>query len=417
MCKLIADLVGADKHVVGEMVHRLERAAGLPGVDVRLTGEIYGRTHMKMRELGLDPNDTTGKELYHALMNLANLHDEFIARRLGVVDRTKTDEVAGAVAHTLSRMRVPKHAWIIRGAVIKRMLRANPPKSLMHALHYRSADSMIKREPARLLLTMAQHTETKAWRERWLGQMKKLGPSDFEERDITIHYLDELKWSAALQDAGAVHHANTFYSVDAGYIIMTPLPARPVKGLCLALLLTSLHYIHEIRAYSTYIKFHQLSANFSEKLTDISRQPHGAHGKIAGNDIHWRIVHRYYGTTKRILHPEVFEPHVQPEDLWYRKAEDVLYRIEPALHFWKGLDYIGLPRTDGPISFNLMDVLLNMTNGISYESRLTYHLRDSLWNEMLIRYVGQRPLERQLLAHLEEQTIDTMTFNEMEFSL
>lgn len=416
MCKLIADLVGADRRIVGEMVQRLERASGLPGVDIRLTGEIYGRTHMKMRELGLDPNDTTGKELYQALMNLADLHDSFVAKRLGIQDRQKTDEVAEAVANLLNRMHIPKHAWILKGATIKRMLKANPPKSLMHSLHYRSVDSMVKRESPRLLLVMAQHTETKHWHERWAAAVKKLTPSDFESREITIHYLDELKWSAALQAANTSHQANTFYSVEAGYIMITPIPNRSTRGQCLMLLLVALHYVHEIRAYSTYVKFHQMSGQFTDKLADISRHRHGDHAAIAGQSLHWRIVHRYYGTSRRILHPEVFDPHVQPEDLWYRKAESLLYRIEPALHFWHNLDYIGLPRTDGSISFNLLDVLYNLAGAVPYESRANYHQRDALWNEMLTRYIDQRPLERQLLSHLDEQTLDVdVAFNDMEF--
>ena len=116
-----------------------------------------------------------------------------------------------------------------------------------------------------------------------------------------------------------------------------------------------------------------------------------------------------------MLHPEVFEPHVQPEDLWYRKAESLLYRIEPALYFWHNLDYIGLPRTDGPISFNLLDVLFNLAGNVPYESRVSYHLRDSVWNEILIRYMSQRSLERQLLTHLDEQTMDDVVLSDMEF--
>ena len=151
VCKLIAELVGADKQIVSEVVRRFERSSGEPGVDIRLTGEIYGRLHMKARELGLDPNDTTARELYHSLISLADLHDQFIAKRFGIDDRTDTDQVLSSVVATVNRMHMPRQAWIIKGSAVKKLLKSEPPKKLLHDLHYRSFDSMLKREPARLL--------------------------------------------------------------------------------------------------------------------------------------------------------------------------------------------------------------------------------------------------------------------------
>lgn len=415
MCKLIADLVGADKQIVSEVVHRFERSSGEPGVDIRLTGEIYGRLHMKVRELGLDPNDTTARELYHSLISLADLHDQFIAKRFGIEDRTNTDQVLSSVVSIINRMHLPHHAWVIKGSVLKKLLKAVPPKKLMHDLHYRSLDSMLKREPARLLLNMARHVEPDTWQQRFDARLEHLMPSDFEQKDIDVVYLDELKWSAAIEEVSLSRHTNIFYSPEAGNILVTPLPKRGKHGMTLASTIMILHYINEIRTHSTYLKFHQLMPGFGKKIRDITSKQGVHHAVMAGQPLHWRIVHKYYGTTKRVLHPEVFEPHVQPEDLAYRKAEDVLYRIEPALHFWKDLDYVGVNHPSGPISFNLMDVVLNLFNDVPYDQRINYHMRDALWNELLIRYVGQRSLERQLLQHLDAQTMTEEFSPDLEF--
>ncbi len=416
VCKLIAELVGADKQIVSEVVHRLERASGAPGIDIRLTGEIYGRLHMKVRELGLDPNDTTANELYRSLLSLADLHDQFLAKRFGIQDCTNADEVISTVVGIINKLHMPRHAWVIKGSTIKKLLKATPPKQLMHDLRYRSLESMLKREPARLLLNIARHIESEKWHEKFDAQCAKLSPTDFEQRDIEVQYLDALKWSAIVQDIAAKRHTNIFYSPEAGNVVITPLPSRGAHGLTLATFMMVLHNINEIRTHSTYLKFHQLMPGFGQKIRDITTSQQSAHVHMAGQPVHWRIVHRYYGTTTRILHPEVFEPHIQPEDMAYRKAEHVLYRFEPALHFWHDLDYIGVSHPSGAISFNLMDVVLNLLNNVPYEQRLNYHLRDSLWNELLVRYVGQRSLERQLLQHLDEQTIAEPSFSaDLEF--
>ena len=46
---------------------------------------------------------------------------------------------------------------------------------------------------------------------------------------------------------------------------------------------------------------------------------------MAGSHVHWRVIQRYFGKLENEYHPEIFEPHVQPEDLHWRKAEEALY--------------------------------------------------------------------------------------------
>jgi sugar/nucleoside kinase (ribokinase family) len=62
-------------------IARLERATGDAGIDVKLIGEIVDTSNRIMREIGLNPGDTTGRELYQALVALIR-RDEFQARQL-----------------------------------------------------------------------------------------------------------------------------------------------------------------------------------------------------------------------------------------------------------------------------------------------------------------------------------------------
>ena len=163
MCKLVADLVGADIRNVRDMFARMELHSGGPGVDLRLTGEIYGRIHMKMRELGLDPNDTTPHELYQSLMSLTALHDRFLVKRLGIDDPNDTSQISKAVVKIVNRMKFPKHSWALKPTAAKRLLKAMPPKSLMKQLNYRSLDSILKRESSTILLGVARNTEPVVW--------------------------------------------------------------------------------------------------------------------------------------------------------------------------------------------------------------------------------------------------------------
>ena len=67
MARFLKDLLQNDHPLFLMNIARLERAAGDPGIDVRLIGDITDKANHIIHELGLDPSDTTGSELYHAL--------------------------------------------------------------------------------------------------------------------------------------------------------------------------------------------------------------------------------------------------------------------------------------------------------------------------------------------------------------
>lgn len=417
MCKMIADLAGADRQLVKELIHRLEFASGAPGLDIRLTGEIYGALHMKMRALGLDPNDTTPHELYNSLMSLTKLHDDFLIRRLGIQEPYSADHVLPKVVQVLSTPRLSKTVWAMKPVVAKRLLKAVPPKNLMKELNYRSLDSLIKREPAIVLLTVARHLEPATWQQKMLDAYKKLGTNDFENRPITLEYLSDQRWQPLGRAIAQARRTNVMHAPETGAVLVLPMPNTERPGLALMSFLLVLHWMNEIRFSSTYYKFHHMQPNFGKLLSKSLTDQTEHHVELAGQSVHWRILHHYYGRADRLQHPEVFEPHIQSEDIAYRKAEAVLYQLEPALHFWHDLDYVGLPLADGkPLSFNLLDNAVNLVNGLNFDNRVTYHLRDSVWNELYSRYMGERALEQDILRQLDYRAIGNhVAVQDMEF--
>lgn len=416
MCKLIANLAGADEFVVKEMIRRLEGASGSPGIDIRLTSEIYGKLNMKMRELGLDPNDTTPTELYNSLQNMTMLHDKFLANRLGIDEHQNPDKVLPAVVHVINRLHVPKQVWALKPTAIKRLLKSNPPKALMKQLNYRSLDSMLKRESCAVLLTAASYIESSNWQLKILDQYKKIKSSDMEQTQAQIVYMDDTKWQHLSQFVADARRSSILHSVEAGAVVVLPMSPGVLKGLTITSMMMILHWLNEIRSYSTFFKFHHMQPDFGKLFGTTVREPTTDHVRLAGQPVHWRIIHRYYGSSNSRNHPELFRPHIQIEDIAYRKAESILYRLEPALHFWNDMDFVGLVKNDGPISFGLMDNALSLLNSLSYDRRINYHMRESVWNELYSRYIGQATLEKQLLLQLDEKYLDSEIINsELEF--
>jgi hypothetical protein len=176
-------------------------------------------------------------------------------------------------------------------------------------------------------------------------------------------------------------------------------------GLVTLDLALTLHYINEIRLYSSFFKLQQVKSDFSNIVIDTLNADRPEIAVMAGQRIHWRVIQRYFGKLKNEYHPEIFEPHVQPEDLHWRKAESVLFELDDQYGWWRDLDYIGVMHQNQPVSLNLVDVATCYSNGFEYKDRLYFHFRESLWNELFERYMGEKTLEQQVLKQLDNDMI------------
>lgn len=406
MSKYISELLDAPEPAFGQAIKQLERASGDASVDVRLTAEIVGKSHVKMRELGLDPQDTTNKELYAALQNLVAKHDGFLCRRFGGDDPSDVADILPRVKMIVDRLGIPKQAWAVRPSMVKRLLKSQPPKNLMKQLGYRSLESMLKREPVSHVLAAVRFTESDKWQHDFIQQYRKLRPGDFETRHIDMELLTSQKWQKLAHQYAHQQRRNIIPLIELGTVVIMPLPMTKMPGITLITTVMLLHYINEIRLYSAYFKMQQVKPDFGQILVRTLTDDPADHVNMGGQRIHWRIVQRHFGHAhQRRFYPEIFEPHVQPEDLEWRKAEEVLYRLEPALHFWHDLDYVAKPTKGKPVSFNLLDMAVCYVNGLDYEQRLADYFRDSLWNEICLRYIAEKPLEVQVLKQLDNELL------------
>jgi sugar/nucleoside kinase (ribokinase family) len=81
MARVLKDLLANNHPLFLMNIARLERATGNAGIDVRLIGDIADSASRTMREVGLDPANTTDHELYRAL-NAFVRRDEAHARQI-----------------------------------------------------------------------------------------------------------------------------------------------------------------------------------------------------------------------------------------------------------------------------------------------------------------------------------------------
>lgn len=405
MSRLISELLGATEPMFSIAVQQLEQASGKPGVDVRLTAEIIGLIQMKTRELGLDPKDTTGKELYHALLAHLRKNDEHFTKVIGGKAADSVATLMPLMKKAAEEVKIPRSCWVLKKSVAKEYLKRTPPPNIMKRLGYKSIDSMLKNENIFEIYGALRFAEGPEWLNEFDSHYNTMKPSDFEERQIEIIEMPADRWSDIAEPFVHKKRHNITHLKELGVILMLPVSIDKMPGITMTVMPLLFHYINEIRLYSAFFKLQQVKPDFAKIVVDTLIADPAEAAVMAGQKIHWRVIQRYFGKLENEYHPEMFEPHVQPEDLHWRKAENILYEIDPELGWWRDLDYVGVMHQNRPVTFNLMDVAVSYSNNTPYKERAVYHFRESLWNELFERYMGEKVLEQQVLKQLDNNLI------------
>ncbi len=75
MSKTLAKLLDQPEVLVEGLIKKLENFSTFNSTDIRLLADSNNKVRSKTVDLGLDPDDTTGPELYHSLL-VRFAHDE-----------------------------------------------------------------------------------------------------------------------------------------------------------------------------------------------------------------------------------------------------------------------------------------------------------------------------------------------------
>jgi hypothetical protein len=406
MAKFLRDLLDAEEPIFSRALKQLEQASGRTGADVRLIADITEKAHQSMRMLGLDPANTTGKELFRGLDARVADDNQRLAKIIGAHDPESVRDLIPYMIKAADSIEFNRKVFVLKRAKAKEFLRKMPPRILMKKLGYEDVDTMFAGEDFDELYTALRFSEGPEWLNEYNELFKTVTADDYEDRDIRILAMDHDKYVDLATHFVQKKLHNITHTKELGIIVVVPMHAERMRGLVLKSLPLLLHYLNEVKLYSSFFKLKSRQKDFGETVVETLIADPGNASQMAGSTIHWRVIQRYFGKLKDESHLEAFEPHVHPEDLHWRRAEDLLYQIDPLLEFWKDRDYVGLNMNENvPISFNLFDVSFSYSNSEPYEGRYAYHFRESLWNEIFARYMGFPNLEKQILQQLDNDMI------------
>jgi hypothetical protein len=383
MSKKLAELLDEPEVVVESVIKKLEHLSGWESTDVRLLAEISNKVRAKHLELGLDPNDTTGPELYHALIAKLKKDEE----KFSLPSTTILNQVSGVHKNY--------HVYSLKRNVAKELLRSHPPRRLMKQLSFRSVDSMLKRENICELYAGLAKIESPRWLNVFNKDLAKLTPSDFETQEIEIVKMTHKRWDN-IKDKN----------------IATPIPLLGSIAVwdtsvgSVSLAMNVCQSINELRTTSAHIKLKNVESNFGKSLVEIIQSQTEHPFKISVLPITWHTVFNYYGQRTSNEHTEFFGPHMLHEDIKAHNPLKLLSKISPVFNWWQDLEYVAAKSAEGLVSLNLYDIADSV--GRNFEQRSLQHSRQSLWHEFLNRYFAHPSVEQHFMQKLETQTVPVL---------
>lgn len=415
MTRALSELLGAREPSFHQGLRRLEAASGHTSADIRLSTEIERATRLKLKELGLDPQDTTGEELYAALQARVKDDDVRLSRQL-TEKYGAADAVHINVGKALNDLPVYKSCFALKTAVGRKLLAKLPPKQAMKALGYRSFESMLRREQLLNIYAAAWLLESASWRKSMADSYKKLAASDFEIRQFVALTPHSKHWQTLAETIVTQKKHNVVALKEFGAVVILPFPTAVPPAATMTALLMALHDMNEVRAGSTFLKLCQVRPDFGKYVQTVVAGEPALPADVLDGSVDWNTIQRYYARFGDRYREDIFEPHIQKEDLSWHSVEKALVHIAPSLSFWHHTSALGLHTGQQPVSMNVLDAALNFCNQLPYKYRIVHHFRRSLWGELVIRYLKHESVEQAVISSLESK-LNPEPANDEEYEL
>ncbi len=399
MSRLISDILQSPEPDFSHELQDWENMTGRTGRDLQLISDIAVARKQTLSKLGLDENDTTAKELFYALRHRAQDTNSHFEDFLDVDYTVTPEELMQKIITFINGLGIARDVWVVKHAAVKELLRAQPPKKLLRILGLRSVDSVLKRSNACELLSLAFEVESAEWTNRFQKKYKLFKPADFQAGKSNL-YLVEAAKAKKLYAGGYERTKLIIPNYETATILLFP-PHKRFPQDTLVLTLAILQALYDVRVYSAYFRFISVRPNFGPAFSKVMQA--GLPGGLYENKIGWRVLQRHFSRQPQSFE-NIEQPHFQYDDVVLEHPLQTLHGVLPDMNFWVDIPHVFVDDESGrPVSFHLMDVLLNASNKIPYEDSRHHSLRGTLWEELALRYLQHETLEAAVITNMEQE--------------
>lgn len=406
----IAKILRTDRDTIRLIEEKLGALTGKNNVMDKIIEENEAMIKNRLGDLGMAPN-ASAKEIYSALINKIKNDDNLLFSALkhpncgNINDCNRVLEVAKKVAGR------PKGFFLKKEKAVE-FLKNQPPLNILRSLGYSTVEEMLQKEDFFEVFSALRFLEDNRWlQDVFFKQYEKLRPSDFEEREIVLRTLG-YQWIAAAESFVKKKYHNISHLKELGVVFVIPI-ALGFSGELMRMISLVFHYLNEVPFYSSlFKKASENESDFAKNLISLLR------GDViderlnppVGGKSQWLVIQRYLAKDDE-NDWRLFEPHINPEVIHWRRAEQMIVKtgemfdtLAVNLSFWQNLNWVGdyFPTETGIdvlVSFNLIDTAMSLVKEKELIKYL-YHHQESLWNKIFAEYLGAEKMEELIRENL-----------------
>lgn len=380
MTRVLRELIGAAEPSFSLRIRELEEATGRHTVDIALASDVMGALATKLKQLGLDPHDTTPQELHSALKHKV-LQDDALLRRSYHGNLTAAFTALNDKAPTVA---VP----VFKMAAFKRLLKKQPPKRVMAKLGYRSVDSLLKRADMDQVMAGVFLHESLTWHRAFAKSLRAL-----KDADITLERPRAVLLDPKLVEG--MRAVRPIYIQSAG-IAGIPVANPAHAGSWLHAISHAAEGLYLVHQRGVYLKLHRFKDSFLKELIGLTYTAPRQYRAIRSISVPWTAIYLHASHAKHTLGIDD-EAAVDSRDFFWRHPSEALPLVDRRIDFWSDTDLIGKPHREMPISLNINDIAPDTYFLIPYEHSSFAALSRALRAELLARYLHHSPERDQLL--------------------
>lgn len=394
MSRLISDILDADRVQFKHLIDDWERRSGRHGHDLRLYSDMRSRAVSAIKLLGLDPTDTISYELYFALQERAKQDDSWLQNYLKINPADKPEEVIKKITKWVEKHSRALDVWVCKLAILKTILKKQPPKTLMKSLGLRSIDSILKRNSVTEIITLAFEIESYDWATKFKQNYKKFKVGDFDVKKISFNVIESER-VPKLEKAGLNATKFVLPNYETGSLtLVAPKTRFPLDVLAITAAL--LESVSDMRRHSAYFRTLSVRKDFGEQFYEVCTS-----GIIRASanisEIGWNSIHRHLVGNEDFM-AQIEQPYISYEEFSVSPALHLLSEHDSRFEFWKNLEYSFYHGTGhAPVSMNLIDVVSNATNKVPFSRGNTNFGKSRLWEELWARYLTQDYVAEEII--------------------
>jgi len=355
------------------------------------------------------------QDIIKALEDSLIREDKTLFELLGKPDLSQPATSRTLIEKSYEAVGVRATGFFLKKEKAREMLAKTPPPNIIRGLGYKNINELLEHEKLEEIFAALRFIETRDWmNDVFVRHYEALTPEDFEERFLDVFVLQR-KWLSLAQTFVKKKYHNVSHLKELGIIFIIPI-GLDTPGDTLRLFSLILHYLHEIPFYAALVKQYAKHREFfASRLMSLIRGDVGnPMVEYTSQSARWLIVQRYLAKDDQ-NDKRLFLPHVNPEAIHWRKAQEDIVRfalLHPALKLslFQNLDYVGdfFPSRDGGellVSFDLVDNIMSLVGQDTFVKYL-YHHQEALWNRIFAGFLGYEQMENLIVKDMDKGYIE-----------